>query len=408
MLLRSPDLMPNFTAEMSKDMPDNKQNIITIFSEYFENTKFSKLTLSSVISKNNEFKTVFIKPIQLKDGLRLSFLYRYPTKDITKNHTLEESVVILNDLIGKVFLQADLFTLDASYHFLSNKKGHSKLTKKEISEERILNLDHNKAKTRLIGDTNNAYLKILGIMTEEGKIRNDKQDKFRQINKYIEFFSQALKESAVTSQASVVDMGSGKGYLTFAMYDYLTKTFEDESKVLGVEFREDMVMLCNKMAQSVGFNNLTFEKGTIETAVLPDFNILIALHACDTATDEAIFRGITNHAEIILVSPCCHKQIRKQYKPSAELKTLGKFGIIEERQSEIITDTIRALILEAYGYKTKIFEFISTEHTPKNLMISAVRKADHKKTDEEKLKEVQILKNNFGIKEHHLETLLKI
>ncbi len=390
---------------MSQPDTNSKENIISIFSENFENNIFSKFTLSSVISKNIEFKNVFIRPVILKDGRKLSFLYRYPTKDVTRNHSLEEAITLLEQYLGTTFLQADLFTVDTSYHFLANRKGNSRLTEKKITGERSVTADHNKTKQRLVGRDDQAYLKVLGIMTDDGKVRNDRQDKFRQINKYIEFFSQALKESGLQGEVKVADMGSGKGYLTFAMYDYLRSAGFSPS-VTGIEFRQDMVALCNHMADSVGFSNLHFRQGTIETAEIPEFNVLVALHACDTATDEALFRGISSGADIILVSPCCHKQLRKQFHPDTDLKALGKFGILEERQAEILTDTIRALLLEASGYKTKVFEFISTEHTPKNLMIAAVKKTGHVSPDPEKLKEINLLKERFGIREHHLETLL--
>jgi hypothetical protein len=168
------------------------------------------------------------------------------------------------------------------------------------------------------------------------------------------------------------------------------------------------VDLCNNLAKAADFEGLSFFQGTIENAEMKQSNVLIALHACDTATDEAIFKGISANAKIIMVAPCCHKQIRKQIKPEAELSLLTKFGILEERLAESLTDLIRALILDAYGYQTKVFEFINSEHTPKNLMISAVfRELDEKKKIE-KLNEVKALKSRFGIDFHYLEKLLNL
>jgi SAM-dependent methyltransferase len=234
------------------------------------------------------------------------------------------------------------------------------------------------------------------------------QDKFKQINKYVEIIDGILKSVEKDDALSVVDMGSGKGYLTFALYDYLKSRQNGQIKVTGVEFRPDLVEKCNKIATDSGFDGLSFIKGTIEKAKLPGFDMLIALHACDTATDEAIFRGIKSKAPVIVCAPCCHKQIRKQLKPDNILKEITRHGILEERQAEMLTDTIRALILEAYGYKTRVFEFIATEHTPKNVLISGTSNNPTTKPNQAVLERVKLLKAQFGVEQHHLEKLLGI
>jgi hypothetical protein len=202
-------------------------------------------------------------------------------------------------------------------------------------------------------------------------------------------------------------MGSGKGYLTFALYDYLTNTLGKKPVMTGVEFREDLVKSCNLIAEKSKFDQLNFIAGTIEEVELKGIDILIALHACDTATDDAIYRGITAGASLIVCAPCCHKQIRKEMNVTNELHSLVKFGILKERQAEIITDTIRALILEAYGYKTKVFEFISTEHTPKNVMIVGRKTAGENPAKEKIFRDIAAIKASFGIKGHYLEGLFR-
>ncbi|WP_255079160.1 SAM-dependent methyltransferase [Lacihabitans sp. CCS-44] len=334
----------------------------------------------------------------------MSFVFRYPTKDVTKNFEFSEANILITKLMGNQFLQADLFLKNASYHLIFDKKGKFKLVKKELDSERPIAETHNKIKNRIVEDA--PFLRLLGVFSNEGKLKTDKQDKFVQINKYLEFFSQSIASSDLTNDFSVIDMGSGKGYLTFAMYDYLTRILAKNATVKGIEYRQDMVDLCNNLAQKADFDGLSFVQGTIENADTSGNNVLIALHACDTATDEAIFKGIKANAKIIMVAPCCHKQIRKQINPAGELKLLTKFGILEERLSESLTDLIRALILEAYGYQTKVFEFINSEHTPKNLMISAVFKGLDEKKKTEKLTEVKALKARFGIDFHYLEKLL--
>jgi hypothetical protein len=392
-----------------------EQNVIqflSIFSESFENNIISKTTISFKNKKisesivNGEIKAIYIKPFVSKNEKKLSLVFRYPTKDVAKSFGFSEAKDLIAELMGIQFLQADLFLKNASYHLIFDKKGKSKLVKKELNAERAVAETHNKIKNRIVEDA--PFLRLLGVFSNEGKLKSDKQDKFVQINKYLEFFSQSIASSELKDDFSVIDMGSGKGYLTFAMYDYLTRILGKKAAVKGIEYRQDMVDLCNNLAQKADFVGLSFVQGTIENAETQGDNVLIALHACDTATDEAVFKGINANAKIIMVAPCCHKQIRKQINPQDELRLLAKFGILEERLSESLTDLIRALILEAYGYQTKVFEFINSEHTPKNLMISAVYKGIDEKRKIEKLNEVMALKSRFGIEFHYLEKLLKI
>jgi hypothetical protein len=203
-------------------------------------------------------------------------------------------------------------------------------------------------------------------------------------------------------------MGSGKGYLTFALYDYLRNKFDTKVCITGVEYRQELVDVCNVISGKAAFDNLVFVQGTIEEAPVEDTDILIALHACDTATDEAIFRGISSGASLIVCAPCCHKQIRNEIKLQNPLSQLLKHGILLERQAEIVTDSLRALIMEAYGYKTKVFEFISSEHTSKNVMIIG-RKITH--SPEKRisvLEHIAQIKAVYGIRRHYLEDLLGI
>ena len=233
-------------------------------------------------------------------------------------------------------------------------------------------------------------------------------DKFKQINRYIELLSPYLKEIEFKDNFHITDMGSGKGYLTFALYDYLTNNQSKVVRMTGVEFRDDLVKTCNTIAEKANFKNLKFIKGTIEKAKIEQLDVLIALHACDTATDEAIFRGIKSNASLIVCAPCCHKQIRKEFNVTNELSYVVNHGILKERQAEIITDALRALIMESFGYKTKIFEFISTEHTPKNLMIVGQKTGNTLKDKELIYENIAAIKNTYGINKHYLEKLLNI
>ena len=388
-------------------------DIETLFKQLTESInaqQFIKLTLSDRRDKSNNLKNVFVKPVILKSGFMLSFVYRHPTKDITKNYETEEAATLLKDMLDKGFYKADLFTTSNDLHLTLTKTGKSILTQKVAVNQQGPATEHDKAKKRYVVPEHNIYLHELGITSAEGKVKSDRQDKFRQINKYVEIVESILNAAALPSDFSIADMGAGKGYLTFALYDYLTNTLKLSPKITGVEMRKELVESCNRIAGKADFNQLTFISGSIDSAELPPVDMLIALHACDTATDQAIYRGITAGAKIIICAPCCHKQVRKNMNPLNDLKAVTKFGILEERQAEILTDALRALILEYFGYKTKVFEFISTEHTPKNVLIVGVKTETETETETKTavLEQIKNLKALFNLEYHQLERLMNI
>jgi hypothetical protein len=385
----------------------NIESFTSFLEQSVNEGSFIKLTLSNKKDASSDLNNVYVKPVMIKDKLMLSFTDRFKTKDITRNLEITDAKNEISKLLEENFNQGYLATIVKDYHLLTSKKGNSTLLQKPPASTKAPTLKHDKEKERPIKTAKNHYLHALGVLNDEWKVRPDKQDKYRQINKYIEIVDGILKDANLEGKISVADMGSGKGYLTFALYDYLTNQLKKDAVMTGIEFREDLVVKCNRIAEDAGFAGLSFKEGTIETTDLPPVNILIALHACNTATDEAIYRGITSGAEIIVCSPCCHKQVRKDMKTEGTLSEITKFGILEERQAEILTDTIRALTLEAYGYKTNVAEFVATEHTPKNLIISAVKKRSVTTPDEKVVEKINDLKAQFNISRHHLQELLK-
>ncbi|MBW2739380.1 MAG: SAM-dependent methyltransferase, partial [Deltaproteobacteria bacterium] len=343
--------------------------------------------------------------IQTSKGNFLSFTYKYSTKDITKNFSIEEGLQIIITLLTD-FTDATLFSTNENIELkIFKKKTHLKHLKPTIKTKPLLS--HDRRKKRIIKTQNNIYLKELGVISSKFKILSNKNDKYRQINKFIEIFDSLLSERVSPKTLSVIDMGSGKGYLTFSVYDYLVNIKKIKASVIGIESRIELVALCNKIAEKANFQNLSFKQGTISNYKTEGIDILIALHACDTATDESIFQGISKNAQLIICAPCCHKQIRKQFHVRNELKSILKYGILEERQAELITDGIRALIMEFFGYKTKVFEFISNEHTAKNIMITGI-KTREQVNKERILQEINAIKKIYGIKKHHLEILLNV
>jgi Methyltransferase domain len=410
-----------------------KENIQDQFLENIiqsiDNQSFIKLTLSKYVG-SGDLKNVYVRLVEIKKQMKLSFTYRYQTRDEVKNYDIivdernsekgGEGVTLLKDFLGKSFLNGELFLKEKNILIQFDKKGDNPKIfikeNKKISPNtvEVRNPDvfgkgpitkHDHEKYRLISPKS-LYLNALDITTKDGVVKNDSQHKFRQINKYVEIIEALLAEKPLPNDAVIADFGSGKGYLTFALYDHLTFNKKMTPSVFGFELRENLVKNSNAIAAQNDFNNLKFIAQDINEYKTERLDMLIALHACDIATDIAIAKGIQAGAEIIVVAPCCHKQIRNALRESKvvnEMTPLLKNGILEERQAELLTDGMRALLMEAHGYKTKVFEFISTEHTPKNVMIVGIKG----KPKKEALLQIDALKKHYGISHHYLETLLK-
>ena len=371
-----------------------------------DNTTLLKITIGNKKDKSSVLKNVFIKPVLIKEKYLLSFVYRNLTNDITKNFDLPDCINQIKNLLKESFFNADVYTTAETVYYTVTEEGKEKIVTKNCDAKiTVAVLTHDKQKNRLI-KTNSFYLKELGLTNAEGNLKKEMQHKYKQINRYVEIIEGILKDTKIENNFSIVDMGSGKGYLTFALYDYL-QTKNKEIKITGIELREDLVLKCNKIAEQSFYIGLHFTKGNIQQTDLPSIDMLIALHACDTATDDAIAKGIKANATFIICAPCCHKQIRKQMAPANALRYITKHGILMERQAEMVTDTIRALMLEAHGYKTKVFDFIEEEDTPKNVLIVGTKSNFSQKIFDENILKIKELKILFGIKEHYLETVIR-
>lgn len=385
---------------------------ISLLSLSITQNKFVKLSLGNYQGNDKELKNLYVRSVKIKRTDMLSFTYRQKTRDIIKNFAVDEGLKLISNLLSDDFKVGTLFTIDRETIIESDKKGIIKIRERELNVKLEPNLSHNKEKNRIIKPSANGYLQELKITDAEGNVYKNAQDKYKQINQYIEVLSPLIKGLPNETIKNVVDMGSGKGYLTFALYDYLHEKLKLNPKITGVEFRADLVDLCNEIAKKSKFDELNFVQGTIQDYQVKDINLLIALHACDTATDDAIYKGIEANAQLIVVAPCCHKQIRRamtKNKIQNDVSFLTKYGIFLERQAEMVTDGLRALILEYCGYKTKIFEFISDAHTPKNVLIVGVKiKKQEVRGKEDILRQIKQTKAYFGIDYHHLEKLLKL
>jgi SAM-dependent methyltransferase len=269
---------------------------------------------------------------------------------------------------------------------------------------------HDRAKHHMV-DLSRPFLAALGVADARGHLVPAMARKWRQINKFVEVFSHAFAASPLAQQHTpvrVLDFGSGKGYLTFAVHDHLRGPLGREAQVTGVELREDMVRLGNETAATLGLGGLHFALGDVRQHAGGDTDVMIALHACDTATDHAIHHGIRANAAIIMCSPCCHKQLRPQMQSPPLLRPMLQHGIHLGQQAEMVTDSLRALLLDAMGYDTQVFEFVALEHTSKNKMILAVKRAGATGfASAERMRQVQEIKAFYGVREHCLEALLR-
>lgn len=372
---------------------------------------FVKLQLNKPTPEAGDLKTVDVRPLMIRGELKLSFTYHHKTRDIVKNYTLDESAAMITALLAGKFANGRLFTLEADLQLTRQGAGHA-LHRHPPSETTAPKLEHNRQKKRIVSG-GKGWMTALGLADATGAILPTAQDKFRQINKYIEVLDALLKQLPDTGMPiRIADMGAGKGYLTFALYDHLANTLHRTAEVTGVEFRPDLVKLCNATAAAAGFSGLRFEQGTIDGFDCAGFDAVIALHACDTATDDAIAKAVKAGADLIVVAPCCHKQIRREMeksssRPDNPLEFLLKYGTYVERVAEMVTDGLRGELMELHGYKVNQFEFISDAHTPKNVMITAVKTAQRPRENPALQASIAKTKQQFGIGKHYLEGLLE-
>ena len=361
-----------------------------------------RLSLRNGYGADETLKSIDIKPVTIRGDLKLGFTLHHETRDLIQNHPPKGAIGQLRRLLTQDFRQGFLYT--TGFDLLYDTQGKTpKLNRMQASSKGAATLEHDRAKKRLI-PTGKPYLTELGVTDTDGNVLKTAGDKFRQINRYVEILAPLLEAIPAERMRRILDMGAGKGYLTFAVADYVANTLKRETDVVGVEFRDELVTLCNDIAQRSSLDHLSFAAGSIENFDSTGADVLIALHACDTATDDAIAKGIAAEAELIVVAPCCHKQIRREMETAnhqTDLDFVTRHGIFMEREAEMVTDAMRAMILEYYGYSTKVFEFIGTEHTPKNVLI--VGQKTRRGKDATQLKKFKDAKAYFGIRRHYLE-----
>ncbi len=358
----------------------------------------------------HDVSRVTVREVMIRNTKQLSFVYSQVTNDVTKNLLPAEGVERIRSLVSTAFLRCHLTTTNEQVDLSVTKKGAANIHRASLGGAiRPPTTEHNREKHRFVR-LERPYLTEVGITDRTGHVIPAMSRKWKQINKFVEIVDGAVAVSALSKATSVsaVDFGSGKGYLTFAIHDHLATTLGKQANVRGVELRQGLVDQCNLAAQRTAAVGLSFETGdvTTETTASPT-DIMVALHACDTATDIALYRGMTGGAQIILSSPCCHKELRAQIVPPPGLEPLLRFGVHLGQEADMVTDTLRVLLLEAHGYDAKVFEFIGLEETSKNKMILAVKLAQPNQARQDRaLAEIVELKSLYGVKQQHLELLL--
>lgn len=389
--------------------PDARAQFLNLLADALADGSLSKLVLARHVGADQTLQRIIAKPVQIKGQACLSLVYRHQTRDITRNLGLDPALALVTELLPESFRNAHLFTAAGEVQLEFSKKGKPML-RRHLAQPTPRETGaggHDREKKRYL-ELSRPFLRDLGVTDGQGALIPSMSRKWKQINKFIEVFDHALSSAPVSAQQTlkVADFGSGKGYLTFAMHDYLRNTLGREAQVTGVELRADMVELCNAAAARLEHPGLVFECGDVRSVVPEAIDVMIALHACDIATDYAIHTGIRCKAAIIMCSPCCHKQVRPQLRSPGLLQPMLQYGLHLGQQAEMLTDSLRALYLEACGYETKVFEFISLEHTNKNKMILAVKRRQPQ-DNAALLEKIAELKSFYGVREHCLETLLQ-
>lgn len=342
------------------------------------NKDLGQIILSN--SQNKEFAAkIKIRPVLIKNELLFQETLYRGAQVFHENFSCEDMGNRIEKYLTETFKQGDFQGASMQATVLVSKKGKMTIKAKQLQKQTIQRdlseLSHNREKQYILQEGKPVdFLVGLGVQTSEGKITKNRYDKFRQINRYLEFIEDVLDKLPKDRTIRIIDFGCGKSYLTFAMYYYLHVLQGRDILVTGLDLKKDVIAHCNELAEKCGYDKLFFEVGDISTYNGSEaVDMVVSLHACDTATDYAIEKAVNWGAKVIMAVPCCQHEVNKQIA-SKELQPILKYGLIKERISALITDAVRANLLEEQGYDTQILEFIDMEHTPKNLLIRAVKK----------------------------------
>lgn len=345
--------------------------------QLIDEIQWEKLVEGVISDKRNkaEVQKIKLRPVVIKNTFLIQVTEYIGKQVIHDNKTLEAIKEYIYVSLRDNFKQANIRTEEYTYNILISKKGQVTVKKKKEIEKKKPVLIHNRVKKYLLQEGKPVdFLVYLGVMNSEGFVVKSKYDKFRQINRFLEFVEDIVDKLPKNKVINIIDFGCGKSYLTFAIYYYLKKEKNLDVNIVGLDLKRDVIKHCNQIATDLKYDGLEFLEGDIaQYKGKDDVDMVVTLHACDTATDYAIAKAIDWNAKVVLSVPCCQHELNNQIQNEV-LSPIFKYGILKEKMAALITDGIRAGVLEEHGYDTHILEFIDMEHTPKNLMIRAVKK----------------------------------
>lgn len=344
------------------------------------NKDFIRAVISNPREKGGIVK-VKIRPLELKGQLVFQFESFTAKQAFHKNLDRDAAVQELSGCAGE-FRQMQIETADAEYTVLISKKGKATIKRKQRREKaQAADLSHNRQKRYILEEGKYVpFLRDLGVMTEDGKIVRSRTDKFRQINRFLEFIEDILPQLDRDRELTILDFGCGKSYLTFAMYYYLHELKGYDIRIVGLDLKADVIRHCGRLAEQYGYDKLTFLTGDIaDYDGVDQVDMVVTLHACDTATDYALAKAVAWNAKVILSVPCCQHELNAQFSAGGGsgdgvLAPVMDYGLLRERFAALVTDGLRAKYLERAGYETQVLEFIDMEHTPKNILLRAVKR----------------------------------
>lgn len=315
-----------------------------------------------------------VRPVTLKGGLHYQFETRQGSKAIHENLPPEQAALRLLGLMEAAYRQALVKTAEADVQLLFSKKGKAAMLRKPPTAQAGAPASHNRVKQRIVGEGEAApFLVELGIMTSEGRVHAQKQNKYRQINRFLEMVADVMPALPEDRPIRIIDFGCGKSYLTFALYHLLAVQHGRDVRITGLDLKADVIAFCSALAEKLGYEGLHFLQGDIaEYEGLREADMVVTLHACDTATDAALAKAVRWNASVILSVPCCQHELFGQVGSDA-LAPILQHGLLKERFASLATDAVRGQLLQAIGYKVQMLEFVDVEHTPKNLLIRAVK-----------------------------------
>ena len=345
--------------------------------QLIDEIQWEKLVEGVISDKRNkaEVQKIKLRPVVIKNTFLIQVTEYIGKQVIHDNKTLEAIKEYIYVSLRDNFKQANIRTEEYTYNILISKKGQVTVKKKKEIEKKKPVLIHNRVKKYLLQEGKPVdFLVYLGVMNSEGFVVKSKYDKFRQINRFLEFVEDIVDKLPKNKVINIIDFGCGKSYLTFAIYYYLKREKNLDVNIVGLDLKSDVIKHCNQIATDLKYDGLEFLEGDIaQYKGKDDVDMVVTLHACDTATDYAIAKAIDWNAKVVLSVPCCQHELNNQIQNEV-LSPIFKYGILKEKMAALITDGIRAGVLEEHGYDTQILEFIDMEHTPKNLMIRAVKK----------------------------------